>query len=339
MKKTIIIVCILSLTFTRSFAQINNLVPNPSFEDYYLQVFFPGIGCDTGAICKIWVNPTICTPDYYNKFSCQKLGVPFNERGFQYAYDGIGYYFLETYWEYDTSQFASTHRDYIQVELNKSLTSNKRYCVSFYVSLADSSFYANDRIGAYFSDTAISRNDTKNFEFIPQICSTDSFFINDKTNWIQIKGNFTSLGGERFITIGNFYDGYNTHVVNAVAPIPVYYNIAGYYIDMVSVYACDDTIIPEPEKKNVAYVPNIFSPNSDGTNDILYVRGENISEVSISIYNRWGEKVFSSNDRNKGWDGSYKGKPCPAEVYVYYVNITFTNGEIKQKKGNVTLVR
>ena len=338
MKKTIIIVFILSLSVIRTFAQINNLVPNPSFEDYYLE-FYPEFGCDTLAICKNWINPTLGNPDYYNKISCLQTSVPKNERGFQYAYDGYGYYFFATYWHYDTVHGAYLFREYIQTELKEGLIANKEYCVSFYVSLADSSLYATDRIGAFFSDTAITRNDTKNFDFIPQICSPDSIFLSDKVNWTLINGYFKANGGEQFITIGNFFNGYDTHVILAGEPIPKFGDGAGYYIDMVSVYACDDTIPPTSEKKNIVFVPNIFSPNNDGANDILYVRGENIKESSINIYNRWGEKVFESNDKSKGWDGNYKGKPCPAEVYVYYVNVTFVNGITQQKKGNVTLVR
>ena len=120
-----------------------------------------------------------------------------------------------------------------------------------------------------------------------------------------------------------------------------YYN--SYYTSDVITITVIDCNVPPPdtntEVKQMFYIPNIFSPNSDGANDILYIRGENIKEASISIYNRWGEKVFESNDIAKGWDGNYKGKPCPADVYVYYANITFSNGITEQKKGNVTLVR
>lgn len=321
-------------------AQINNLVPNPSFEDYNIEYPPPYVWwCDSVAVCLNWTSPSLGNPDYYNKISCEMHSVPGNEFGYQYAFDGTGYYLFCTYWVYDTVPEAYLFREYIQVKLKETLKQNKEYCVSFYVSLADSAFYATDKIGAYFSDTAISRNDQRNFAFIPQICSPDGYIINDKTNWIQINGHFTAIGDEKYITIGNFYDGYSTNVMNAVAPNSIYNNNGGYYIDMVTVFSCDDTIKPAPEKNNIVYLPNIFSPNSDGANDILFVRGENIKEVTISLYNRWGEKVFESNDITKGWDGTYKGKPCPAEVYVYYVNVTFINGVTEQKNGNITLVR
>ena len=89
----------------------------------------------------------------------------------------------------------------------------------------------------------------------------------------------------------------------------------------------------------VVFIPNIFSPNDDGNNDILYVRSEYIKDLSFSVYNRWGAKVFESQNKNDGWDGNYKGKPCSPDVYVYYATIMFEDGTVTSRKGNVTLVR
>jgi gliding motility-associated-like protein len=86
-------------------------------------------------------------------------------------------------------------------------------------------------------------------------------------------------------------------------------------------------------------VPNAFSPDGDGTNDVLYVYGLGIEELNFKIFNRWGQLIFETNDRNKGWDGTYKGVPQEMEVYVYVVSATFLTGSSKSIKGNVTLVR
>jgi len=87
------------------------------------------------------------------------------------------------------------------------------------------------------------------------------------------------------------------------------------------------------------YVPNIFSPNGDGENDILFVRGEGVQYIEFIIYNRWGEKIFITNDINKGWDGTHKGKMCDPAVFTYIVNVTFANNEKVVKSGNVTLMK
>ena len=87
------------------------------------------------------------------------------------------------------------------------------------------------------------------------------------------------------------------------------------------------------------YLPNVFSPNGDGENDVLFVRGKGIESVSLKIYNRWGNKVFESNNLEQGWDGTFKGKEQGSAVFVYYISATFVNGSTIEDKGNVSIVR
>ncbi len=95
------------------------------------------------------------------------------------------------------------------------------------------------------------------------------------------------------------------------------------------------------------FLPNTFSPNGDGVNDIFAPRGVGITRVnSMRIFNRWGEMVyermnFVANDRTPGggWDGNYKGKPASADVYIYIIEFVCENAAIVPVKGNVALVR
>lgn len=87
------------------------------------------------------------------------------------------------------------------------------------------------------------------------------------------------------------------------------------------------------------FVPNVFSPNGDGYNDIMRVRGKGIEDLQFIIFNRWGEKVFESTDINAGWDGTYKGEPMNLSVFVYVLKGKFKNGELIDEKGNFTLLR
>jgi gliding motility-associated-like protein len=87
------------------------------------------------------------------------------------------------------------------------------------------------------------------------------------------------------------------------------------------------------------FIPNIFSPNGDLNNDVLYVRSHNIKTMELTIYNRWGEKVFETKDINKGWDGTYKNSKCNEGVFVWYLNATLKDGKTVVKKGNITLIR
>ncbi|MDQ6609626.1 MAG: gliding motility-associated C-terminal domain-containing protein, partial [Bacteroidota bacterium] len=93
------------------------------------------------------------------------------------------------------------------------------------------------------------------------------------------------------------------------------------------------------------FIPNTFSPNADGKNDKFYPRGSGLNQIkSLRIYDRWGEQVFaaanfSANNSEAGWDGMYKGKPLPPDVYVYTCEAICMNNEVLTFNGNVTLVR
>ncbi|NNM16280.1 MAG: T9SS type B sorting domain-containing protein, partial [Bacteroidia bacterium] len=87
------------------------------------------------------------------------------------------------------------------------------------------------------------------------------------------------------------------------------------------------------------FVPNAFTPNGDNNNDVMYVRGDGFSEIFLRVYNRWGELLFETKDKNVGWDGIYKSKPVPPGVYVYYIKVICWGEETFEKKGNVTVIR
>ncbi|MFH2095873.1 MAG: gliding motility-associated C-terminal domain-containing protein, partial [Bacteroidota bacterium] len=87
-------------------------------------------------------------------------------------------------------------------------------------------------------------------------------------------------------------------------------------------------------------MPLAFTPNGDGVNDIVYVKGWGIKELlEYRIYDRWGQEIFSTDDINQGWDGTYKGKPQNIDTYAYYVKARFFNNIEKEKKGTISLLR
>jgi gliding motility-associated-like protein len=92
------------------------------------------------------------------------------------------------------------------------------------------------------------------------------------------------------------------------------------------------------------FIPNTFSPNADGSNDIFYPRGKGLERVTLlRIFNRWGEVVFEKrnfpvNDPSSGWNGTYKGKKPQADVYVYQAEVFCENGDIIKLNGNIALI-
>ena len=103
--------------------------------------------------------------------------------------------------------------------------------------------------------------------------------------------------------------------------------------------SASDQVTITIEYEPIVFVPNIFSPNSDGQNDILYVRGQGILNFTFMVYDRWGEKVFESTALENGWNGTFRGKNMMPAVFVYVVDVNFTNGSSQVISGDVTLVR
>jgi gliding motility-associated-like protein len=87
------------------------------------------------------------------------------------------------------------------------------------------------------------------------------------------------------------------------------------------------------------YVPNAFSPNGDGNNDVLYVRSPIVNEVLFRVFSRWGELLFETTEMSKGWDGRHKGKLMDPDTYDYYLKVVCVDGQENMLKGNVTLLR
>ncbi|MDP4800036.1 MAG: gliding motility-associated C-terminal domain-containing protein [Crocinitomicaceae bacterium] len=87
------------------------------------------------------------------------------------------------------------------------------------------------------------------------------------------------------------------------------------------------------------FIPNAFSPNKDGQNDKLYVRGPFIESFIFRVYDRWGELVWETTNLTEGWDGTFRGKLLDPDVYDYYLQATCVGGLENIIKGNVTLIR
>ena len=86
-------------------------------------------------------------------------------------------------------------------------------------------------------------------------------------------------------------------------------------------------------------VPNAFSPNNDGHNDVAYVEGQDVATMTWKIFNRWGQKVFESHSLSDGWNGIFNGKAQDMDVYTWTLEATFNSGGTVSRSGNLTLIR
>ncbi|MEO6542075.1 MAG: PKD domain-containing protein, partial [Ferruginibacter sp.] len=150
--------------------------------------------------------------------------------------------------------------------------------------------------------------------------------------------NNKSIGATRYVW--DFGDGETStevnpvHQYNATATFSATlyaYNVA----NCVDSLTLDVPILIVP----LLDVPNAFTPGRFGKNGIVKVEGFGIGVMNWKIYNRWGQVVFATSDRNQGWDGTFKGVLQPMDVYTYTLDVEFTDGKKHRKTGDITLLR
>ena len=120
-----------------------------------------------------------------------------------------------------------------------------------------------------------------------------------------------------------------------------------YYVHMTNIYDCsllDSAQVIEYCPATI-FVPNTFTPNGDGVNDIFVPMGKSIATMRMTIHDRWGELLYEMNDLGNGWDGTYRGEPVKSDVYVWRMEYTFyidkegTEGVLQSQMGHIQVLR
>ncbi len=353
MIKTIFILLFL-FTFSYLKAQ-NNIIPNHSFEDYY---YCPDLPAQIDSSCSKWFTPigesSINSPpftvnkrgssDYFNR--CDNgafASIPTNGFGHQDIYIGNAYAGIAiSISKLSASLNNHTYKEYLEVEVLSNLENNSVYCIEFKYSTAEIIYwdvinvhklaYYPIKIGVLLTDTLVKRSLQTGVKQPLNICATPTFVTSlipykDTVNWVHVQGNFTAKGGERYLTIGNFECNPSDYNPDSVA---VYI-----YIDDVRLYKCD----PDSANKiDSLIIPNVFTPNGDGYNDVFEYENQQQWEFETQVYSRWGNLVFE-NRESKNWDGRIKGDLAAPGVYHYIIRaVGIRSGEIRIYRGLVTVL-
>ena len=226
-----------SLIFLSFAAKTQNLVPNPSFENVnsqpcgYIQNYN-----DFVSIVNDWTLPNGGTSDilsnvnnsscYTNCFSTSTLAV-----GEQLPRTGVLMAGIVSYESEGCLTSSINYREYLQVKLKNPLTLGDSYFVRFYVSLAESSEFATNNLGLFFSDFEINSNLCSSLSFNPQIKELN--IISDSVNWIEISGYYTAVSASKYIIIGNFSSN------NGTDSVPTFHNNP----NSTSYYFIDDVLV------------------------------------------------------------------------------------------------
>ena len=260
-----------------------NLVPNPSFEEFSLCPNNWG----SGYYWDNWIS--IGSIENYNLCGTNGFEIPENPLGYQVPLSGNGYGGLGMYWKGGTVLC-----EFIESPLNSGLIFGKTYNVSFNVSLADSIYYSIGTICAYLSPNyVITDQDFQNLNNVsPQICSTR--FISDKVGWTNISGRYTALGGERYLIIGNFNTSENTDTLNVgggilITPPTNFNEYSYYYIDDVSVTPVDS--LNEIEENE--FIPFTLYPNP--AENQVSIQSSSPKQFSYSVSNKLGQQVLQGS--------------------------------------------
>jgi gliding motility-associated-like protein len=166
------------------------------------------------------------------------------------------------------------------------------------------------------------------FSFTPVVPET-----NKATTFANLSINATSY-------FWGFGDGTGSTDEN---PVHLFKKTGNYTVclEAKNISGCVDTVCKtvSADVKPAIGVPSAFSPNGDGANDVLFVRGAAVNTVDFKVYNRFGEMVFETTNMDFGWDGNYKGKSQEMEAYAWTLEATFIDDSSISLKGNVTLLR
>jgi gliding motility-associated-like protein len=184
---------------------------------------------------------------------------------------------------------------------------------------------------AYFTITVLDAP-TPDFSFSP---------VTPQENSPTTFNNLSSPDAIRFKW--EFGDG-DSLLTASRQPVQHQYNATGTFNACLTAYnaAGCDSMICRPVRAvivPVLDVPNAFTPQSGDENSIILVRGFGIAKMQFIIWNRWGQKVFETNNRFQGWDGKVKGVVQPMDVYAYTLSVEYSDGTKTTKKGDITLIR
>lgn len=331
---------------------------NGSFENY---VNLP-VNLGEWQVVDGWNNAesTLASPDYYNYLANANCDIPQTAMALINAADGEGIMGMVM-----CGRKLSNIREYLVNEFSSALEVGKQYNFEFRISNGQrtnvsAAGLAVSKIGVYFSIEQPVQADYSPLNVVPQF-TIDTVFYSPQ--WTTVSFAFTAAQPYKYMTLGVFGndDDKLIEIREGNDPAYAYYFVDGFKLQPVSstynpqnpLPDRDDqaTVKPENPKPPIVsgtipqpfFIPNSFTPNNDGFNDVYKPVKGYISEWEFEIFSPWGEKVFATNDEDLGWDGFYNGAPCNVGSYVWQISyrVTDEHGEWRPvvDKGIFTLIR
>ncbi len=295
-----------------SSTSVSNPVASPAATTIYSVTVTDNNNCSNTASTTVNANPNPVA-DFTVQDVCQGLPSEFINN----STPSSGVTYLWTFGDGFTSTLSSPSHTYgAQGTYTITLTATLGNCTA---NFTDSTTIQPGVTAGFSATPTVGYNDDKSpIQFHDQSVNADTW------DW----------------TLG---DGTTSALQN---PLHVYTDAGRYTITLVASnqYGCSDSLTRTEYitiyELPIIFIPNAFTPDGNGQNDVLYAICNNGSQVfDWKIFNRWGELVFESTSDVIGWDGKYKGKDADAGVYTYVLDIVFNDFSNRKLKGTVTLLR
>lgn len=296
---------------------------------------------------KNWTNAGSSLPsvDYYVRTAPEACNFPETPYGMLNAKSGNAMVGLAV-----TGRESANERAYLQTKLAEALVVGDRYKFSFFVSngkpteVSTSGLAVSD-LGCYFS--VLPAIQSLNFPIVaePQYKVLDVLY---SEVWTEIQFELIPTEPYNYLTIGVFGNDVGKRIQYMAGSAP---ELAYYFFDNFTVTHLNNDLIPDDQASDKGdpakpatevFIPNSFSPNGDGKNDVFQPEMNGSNLITLSIFSRWGELVYTSKGNGSYWDGTDGKSQLPTGVYYWKLEYSiFDKGttNFKNQEGFVTLIR
>lgn len=346
MKPSVSIIVLFLSGVTACYAQ---LVPNGGFESN------SGLPVTIGqwALCSAWNNAFsgASSPDYFHYDGSLGGDLPETPIAEVEAHEGRAIMGFAA-----TGIKGSNTREYLSIKLSTALVPGQKYCLSFWYCNGDIGAFSNaglgtSHFGAHFTEGPVVHEAIEPIELEPVFEVNNILFSRE---WSQLSFNFFADGPWEYLTIGVFGNDDDKEIEAFEDSSPL---LSYYFLDEVKLEIVDDGTLayqeqanrpvetPEdsggklpmsesrprpassPDEPEGFFIPNAFTPDFDGINDVFYASIPENIPFTLSVFSRWGELLFSGSSKNDVWDGRFQGKLLPPDVYVWQLNYLIPGSE------------
>ena len=344
---------------------VAQLIPNGGFENN------SGLPVTIGQwnLCSGWNNAFsgVSSPDYFHYDGSLGGDLPETPIAEIEAHQGRAVMGIAA-----TGIKGSNFREYLGVQLSSALVPGQKYCLSLWYCNGNVGPFSNaglgtSNFGLHFTDEPLLQEASEPIELDPVFEINNILFSRE---WTQLSFNFFADEAWQYLTIGVFGSDDDKNIEEFENSDPT---ISYYFVDDVKLQLVDDGTMlyteewqrpivsteeandkrpmmesrPRPtslpEEAYEFFIPNAFTPDFDGINDVFHAKLPENVPYTLNVYSRWGELVFSGSGNAELWDGRFKGKQLPSDVFVWQLNYMATgnDGALKEQviEGIVNLIR